>query len=69
MERTKVESSNIASIGYDQASTTLEIEFQNGSVYQYFEVPLEIFQNFIQAGSKALFFSEKIKGYFSYVKI
>jgi len=69
MERTKVESSNIASIGYDQNATTLEIEFHNGSVYQYFEVPLEVYQNFIQAESKALFFSERIKGYFSYAKV
>jgi hypothetical protein len=39
MERTLVNSSNVTSIGYDPASATLEIEFTNGSIYQYFDVP------------------------------
>ena len=34
MYRESVESSNIASIGYDEASRTLEVEFLNGSVYE-----------------------------------
>lgn len=39
MLRDPVSSSNIASIGYDPGSETLEIEFTNGSIYQYFNVP------------------------------
>lgn len=39
MNRKSVTSSNIASIGYDETSETLEIEFKNGGVYQYFDVP------------------------------
>lgn len=35
MERTSVTSSNINSIGYDADSQTLEIEFNNGAVYEY----------------------------------
>jgi hypothetical protein len=39
MNREAVTSSNIASIGYDEDSQTLEIEFLNGGLYQYFDVP------------------------------
>jgi hypothetical protein len=34
--RTPVESSNIASVGYDKENQILEIEFHHGAVYQYF---------------------------------
>lgn len=33
MERVKVSSSNIRSIGYEESTKTLEIEFKQGSVY------------------------------------
>jgi hypothetical protein len=42
MNRTPVASSNVASIGYEPATTTLEIEFKDGSVYQYFDVPAAV---------------------------
>ncbi len=42
MERYSVASSNIASIGYDEPSQTLEVEFLNGSIYQYYNVPMNI---------------------------
>jgi len=42
MERTLVNSSSVASIGYDSISSTLEIEYSNGSIYQYFDVPESI---------------------------
>jgi len=35
MERTPVKSSNVASVGYDEQTKTLEIAFQSGGVYQY----------------------------------
>ena len=38
MKREHVESSNIESIGYDVKTQTLEIEFLNGAIYQYFDV-------------------------------
>ena len=40
MDRLPVESSNLASVGYDDNSETLEVEFlKGGAVYQYFNVP------------------------------
>ena len=43
MERKNVVSSNIKSIGYDESAMVLEVEFNNGAVYQYYNVPLYIY--------------------------
>jgi len=69
MERIPVDSSNISSIGYDEDSSTLEIEFHSGAVYQYFDVPLHVFQGLRDANSKGQYLAQHIKGYFRFVKV
>ena len=44
MKRQQVESSNLSSIGYDSEDQILEVEFKHGGIYQYFEVPENIFE-------------------------
>lgn len=44
MDRISVTSSNVAAVGYEASSSTLEVEFKNGSVYQYFDVPADHFR-------------------------
>lgn len=61
MERTPVQSSNLASVGYDRDSSTLEVEFLNGSVYQYFAVPESIFEGILNAPSKGSFLNHYVK--------
>lgn len=70
MERTPVQSSSVSSVGYDRESSTLEIEFLNGSVYQYFGVPESIFDGLMNAPSKGTFLDQFVKkaGY-SYARI
>lgn len=69
MERTRVSSSNIAAIGYDPDSQTLEIEFHNGSVYSYSGVPPGEYEGFMLAASKGTYFHSNIKNIYSYVKL
>lgn len=69
MERIPVDSSNISSIGYDENSYTLEVEFHSGAVYQYFDVPTNVYQGIREAGSKGQYFAQHVKGYYRYVKI
>lgn len=69
MERYSVASSNIASIGYDAASQTLEIEFQNGTIYQYYGVPENMYEQLMQAGSKGRFLNTYIKNAFGYSRV
>ena len=58
MERKKVESSNIASIGY---SPTLEVEFLNGSIYQYYGVPYDTYRGLMDAPSHGEYLDKHIK--------
>ncbi len=61
MNRVPVSSSNLASVGYDAESKTLEIEFQSGSIYQYFAVPEKIFSGLMSAASRGRYFDAYIK--------
>jgi len=61
MERIPVESSNLASVGYDSVTSTLEIEFLGGGIYQYFAVPQEIYDGLMNAASKGSYLHHNIK--------
>jgi len=70
MHRDPVQSSNLASVGYEPETSTLEIEFHNGGIYQYFQVPQEIYEGLMNAGSKGTFFHQFIrKAGYPYTKV
>lgn len=69
MERYSVSSSNISSIGYELNSGTLEIEFTNGSIYQYYGVPENIYDSLMRESSKGKFFNIYIKNAFPYSRV
>lgn len=70
MERQKVESSNLESVGYQAPSMILEIEFKNGGIYQYFNVPESIFIDLMNASSHGSYFHANIRnGGFAYEKV
>ena len=39
MDRASVSSSHLVSVGYDPSAETLEVEFTNQTIYQYYDVP------------------------------
>ncbi len=61
---TPVESSNIAAIGYDADSKTLQVDFKTGKRYQYQNVPPETFAEFKAADSVGKYFAAQIKNEF-----
>ncbi|MFC0264790.1 MULTISPECIES: KTSC domain-containing protein [Bacteroidota] len=69
MNRQAVTSSNIASIGYDADSQTLEIEFLNGGVYQYFDVPQYVHEELMNASSHGQYLAQNIKGVYRFSKV
>ncbi|MEQ8228166.1 MAG: KTSC domain-containing protein [Rhodospirillales bacterium] len=69
MERYSVASSNIASIGYDEPSQTLEVEFLNGTIYQYYGIPQNVHDQLMQAGSKGRFLNTYIKNAYGYSRV
>ena len=60
MERDYVESSMIRSFGFE--NSTLEIEFKSGAIWQYFDVPENVYYEMRSAGSCGKFFHAHIKG-------
>lgn len=69
MQRYSVASSNLASVGYDTATQTLEIEFLSGGVYQYYNVPENLYDQLMRAGSKGRFFHQYIRNAFPYSRV
>jgi hypothetical protein len=62
-------SSTITSVEYDDEARELDITFTSGKTYRYFNVPLEIYAEFLDAGSKGKFFNDNIKGAFAFVEV
>ena len=69
MERKPVQSSNIATIGYNSNSLTLEVEFLNNSIYQYFDVPQNVYDDLMKASSHGQYLAQNIKGNYRYSRV
>lgn len=61
MDRIPVSSSNLCAIGYDPDSQTLEVEFNNGRVYQYGGVPPFEYEALMGAASHGVYFNANIR--------
>jgi hypothetical protein len=55
-----VESSMIAAAGYDPERRTLYVVFNSGKVYEYMDVPPEIYDGLMSAESKGSFMNQQI---------
>ena len=67
--REPVGSTAIASVGYSKRKQILELEFVNGAIYRYFEVPRSTYHGFMDADSKSHYFHQNIKGKFRSLRI
>lgn len=66
MQRQSVQSSNIASIGYESNSQVLEVEFNDGSIYQYFNIPSNVHEGIMSASSHGRYLHAHIKDQYPY---
>ena len=62
-------SSNISSVGYDSATGTLEVEFWSGSVYQYYDVPENMYEQLMKSSSKGRFLHDYIRNVYPYSRV
>ena len=69
MDRRRVSSSNLHSVGYEPETATLEVKFHSGGIYQYFNVPVERYEGLMRASSKGGYLDSYIKGRFRYRKV
>jgi len=67
--RQHVESTAIAAVGYSKRRHMLEIEFVNGAIYRYFDVPAAVYRELMVADSKARFYDFNIKGHYRSIPI
>lgn len=65
MERKKVSSSQIRSIGYDASAQLLEVEMSDGTIWQYSRVPSETHRRLMAAPTIASYYRDQIEEEFS----
>lgn len=64
-----VKSSQISEIGYNPAYSILRVQFKNKSIYEYNDVPNEIYEALENAVSVGKFFSANIKGVYAFHRV
>ena len=52
-----------------QKKEILEIEFKHGGIYQYYDVPYEIYGDLMNAESHGSYFFHNIRDVYEYVKL
>ena len=68
MDMQSVNSSNLSAVGYDPTTQTLRIAFHSG-IYDYFNVPSNIYTNLMNAVSKGEYHHQYIKHSYTFKKI
>ncbi|MEC5341887.1 KTSC domain-containing protein [Brenneria populi] len=69
MQRKRVSSSELFSVGYDAENSVLEIELLNGNIYQYRGVARMIYEELMSSAVKSRYYARYIKNAFPYEKI
>ena len=69
IHRDPIESSALAGVGYSRRLHALEIEFRDGLIYRYEEVPLSVYRELVSAFSKARFYNQNIRGRYHCLRV
>lgn len=69
MQRTPLRSRALVSAGYDPETQLLELEFHNGRVYRYRDVPPGVYQFLLRTPSKGGFVNRMIEGQYPYEEV
>jgi hypothetical protein len=62
------QSSNVARFGYDEETRVLKVEFKNGAVYDYYDLPEQVFNGMKSAPSVGQYLAQQIKGSYRYAR-
>jgi len=68
MRRQSINSSAISSVGYDEQRSVLEVEFEGGAIYDYFDVPPKVYNELLKAPSKGRFVSMRVRDRYPFVR-
>jgi lysyl-tRNA synthetase class 2 len=64
-----VESACITSVAFDSESRVLQLEFTNGLIYEYRDVPESVCSDLLSAPSKGAFITRFIRGCFPFQRL
>jgi hypothetical protein len=64
MERQPVQSCILRSVGYDDTTKNMEIEFHSGLIYQYSGVPTKVHDDLMKSSAVGKFFADKVRSRF-----
>ncbi|MEO6632192.1 MAG: KTSC domain-containing protein [Mucilaginibacter sp.] len=62
-------SSVVAAMKYNESEATLRITYTSGKVYDYKNVPPEVFEEMNEADSKGTFLNYQVKGRYKFKKV
>ncbi len=66
MEMHYVDSSNLESVGYDENTNTLFVEFKKSGIYKYFGVPKYVFEELLTASSPGTYLNDRVKNVYPF---
>jgi hypothetical protein len=69
IRREPLSSSALATAGYSKRQHILEIEFCNGAIYRYLDVPPSVYRDFMSAKSQARYYDWNIKGRYASLRL
>ena len=61
-------SSNVARFAYDESNQVLKVEFKNGTVYDYYDIPENVFHGMRGAPSAGQYLAQNVKSRFRYAR-
>src|SRR3979490_1030106 len=67
--RASVQSSGLATVGYSKRKHILEIQFNNGAVYRYLDVPPSVYRDLMSSESKTRYYDSNIKRNYRSVRV
>lgn len=60
----RVVSSVLSAVGYEPKRKILEVEFRSGRLYQYFDVPPNVYEQLLAAPSLGSYFNKAIRPHY-----
>ena len=69
MRHVDVQSTLIHSVRYDPLTGTLEIQFQDGNAYRFYEVEPEVYEELLDAPSKGRYFNDYIRDAYLFTRL
>ncbi len=64
-----LQSKAVTTAGYDAATQRLQLEFSNGRVYEYFDVPRSVFDWLIRVSDKGAYVSRMLTPRYRYQEV